>query len=244
VRRCTDSSALRRGRPLYYTASTPTTLSELWTAKADGTGARKLLASTTGVLRHGARRARKLEARNRPATDRRVALPPGRIRSLQNVPDDPLRATVPAGVRRRVLRHRTRETRFFRARAGRPARQLSRQYSYGEAFSNALRGNWHTREHEDLMAVDAAVANARDRSNAWRGGWSYGGINDRLGRRPHRAIQGCGAGALLGGLTSRASAPTTVRAVRLELGAPWEAEQRTANCRLVPTSRASRRRCS
>jgi|CXWL01.1.fsa_nt_gi dipeptidyl aminopeptidase/acylaminoacyl peptidase len=51
--------------------------------------------------------------------------------------------------------------------------------SYGEAFSRAVWGDWHSREYEDLMAtLDAALA-----QNPWLdpgrlgvGGWSYGGI--------------------------------------------------------------------
>jgi dipeptidyl aminopeptidase/acylaminoacyl peptidase len=51
--------------------------------------------------------------------------------------------------------------------------------SYGEAFSRAIWGDWHTREHEDLMvAVDAALAKHRwiDPKRLGVGGWSYGGI--------------------------------------------------------------------
>ncbi|MEZ5313702.1 MAG: S9 family peptidase [Thermoanaerobaculia bacterium] len=51
--------------------------------------------------------------------------------------------------------------------------------SYGERFSRAIWGDWHSREYEDLMAaLDHAIA-----THAWIdpgqlgiGGWSYGGI--------------------------------------------------------------------
>ncbi len=51
--------------------------------------------------------------------------------------------------------------------------------SYGEAFSRALWGDWHRREHEDLMAaLDAAIAGHDwiDPQRLGIGGWSYGGI--------------------------------------------------------------------
>ncbi len=51
--------------------------------------------------------------------------------------------------------------------------------SYGEAFSRALWGDWHRREHEDLMAaLDGAIAGHPwiDPDRLGIGGWSYGGI--------------------------------------------------------------------
>jgi dipeptidyl aminopeptidase/acylaminoacyl peptidase len=51
--------------------------------------------------------------------------------------------------------------------------------SYGEAFSRAVRADWHTREHADLMAaLDAALAGHDwlDPERQGIGGWSYGGI--------------------------------------------------------------------
>lgn len=51
--------------------------------------------------------------------------------------------------------------------------------SYGEKFSRALQGDWHWREHEDLMAaLDEALRRYPwiDRGRLGIGGWSYGGI--------------------------------------------------------------------
>lgn len=51
--------------------------------------------------------------------------------------------------------------------------------SYGEAFCRALRGDWHSREYEDLMAaLDHALAERPwlDGGRLGIGGWSYGGI--------------------------------------------------------------------
>lgn len=51
--------------------------------------------------------------------------------------------------------------------------------SYGEAFSRALWGDWHRREHDDLMAsLDRAIATHDwiDPERLGIGGWSYGGI--------------------------------------------------------------------
>jgi dipeptidyl aminopeptidase/acylaminoacyl peptidase len=51
--------------------------------------------------------------------------------------------------------------------------------SYGEAFSRAIWGDWHSREHEDLMAaLDRAIELHPwiDADRLGIGGWSYGGI--------------------------------------------------------------------
>jgi len=51
--------------------------------------------------------------------------------------------------------------------------------SYGEKFSRALWGDWHSREFEDLMAaLDGAIATHPwiDADRLGVGGWSYGGI--------------------------------------------------------------------
>ena len=51
--------------------------------------------------------------------------------------------------------------------------------SYGEAFSRAIWGDWHRKEHEDLMAaLDAAIATHPwiDPERLGIGGWSWGGI--------------------------------------------------------------------
>jgi dipeptidyl aminopeptidase/acylaminoacyl peptidase len=51
--------------------------------------------------------------------------------------------------------------------------------SYGEKFSTVLFGDWHSREHEDLMAaLDEALRKYPylDESRLGIGGWSYGGI--------------------------------------------------------------------
>lgn len=50
--------------------------------------------------------------------------------------------------------------------------------SYGEAFSRAIRGDWHRREHDDLMAVldEAVKLPWVDPRRLGIGGWSYGGI--------------------------------------------------------------------
>ncbi len=50
--------------------------------------------------------------------------------------------------------------------------------SYGEAFCRSIRGDWHHREHEDVMAaLDAALRLPWvDPERLGIGGWSYGGI--------------------------------------------------------------------
>ncbi|MEO8503170.1 MAG: S9 family peptidase [Acidobacteriota bacterium] len=50
--------------------------------------------------------------------------------------------------------------------------------SYGEAFSAAIRGDWHRREHDDIMAaLDVAQLQPWvDNARLGIGGWSYGGI--------------------------------------------------------------------
>ncbi|HET6374379.1 MAG TPA: S9 family peptidase [Candidatus Polarisedimenticolia bacterium] len=50
--------------------------------------------------------------------------------------------------------------------------------SYGEAFSHAIYGDWHTREYEDLMAAldEALRIPWLDAGRLGIGGWSYGGI--------------------------------------------------------------------
>jgi len=52
-------------------------------------------------------------------------------------------------------------------------------FAYGETFSRAIWGDWHSREHEDLMAsLDEALRRRSwlDPERLGIGGWSYGGI--------------------------------------------------------------------
>jgi dipeptidyl aminopeptidase/acylaminoacyl peptidase len=166
---------------LFYTVSTPTTLDEVWTANADGTGARRILdpngdALSGMTLVH----PEKLQARNRegdaidawlyPPVDLDPATSYPMILYIHGGPQVYDGEYFDTGL----------ENQLFPAKGWAVLRVNYRgSTSYGEAFTQALRADWHKREHEDLMAaVDAALAKYRwiDPKRLGVGGWSYGGI--------------------------------------------------------------------
>jgi len=166
---------------LYYVLSTPATLAELWSANADGTGARKLLGVNDAAL-DGMKLVlpEKLQAKNRAGDTidawlyPPVDLDPGKtypmLLYIHGGPQEYDGEYFDTGL----------ENQLFPANAWAVLRVNYRgSTSYGEAFSRAVRADWHKREHEDLMAaVDAALAKYRwiDPKRLGLGGWSYGGI--------------------------------------------------------------------
>jgi dipeptidyl aminopeptidase/acylaminoacyl peptidase len=168
-------------RRLYFTVATPTTLSELWTANADGTGAHKLLGVNDETL-SGIKlvQPEKVSARNGagdtvdawlyPPVDFDPAKTYPMILYIHGGPQEYDGEFFDTGL----------ENQIFPGKGWAVLRVNYRgSTSYGEAFSRAIWGDWHTREHEDLMvAVDAALAKHRwiDPKRLGVGGWSYGGI--------------------------------------------------------------------
>jgi len=166
---------------LYYVLSTPTTLAELWTANADGTGARKLLGVNDAAL-EGMKLVspEKLQAKNGagdtidawlyPPVDFDPKKTYPMILYIHGGPQEYDGEYFDTGL----------ENQLFPAKGWAVLRVNYRgSTSYGEAFSRAVRGDWHKREHEDLMAaLDATLAKYRwiDPKRLGLGGWSYGGI--------------------------------------------------------------------
>lgn len=166
---------------IYYVRSTPTTLAELWTAHADGTGARKLFGMNDAVLggmtlvfpeklqtTNGA--GDTIDAWLYPPVDFDPEKTYPMILYIHGGPQEYDGEYFDTGL----------ENQLFPAKGWAVLRVNYRgSTSYGEAFSRAVRADWHTREHEDLMAaVDAALAKHRwlDPKRLGLGGWSYGGI--------------------------------------------------------------------
>jgi dipeptidyl aminopeptidase/acylaminoacyl peptidase len=166
---------------LYYTRSTPTTLSELWTANMDGSAARKIAGVNDAALTPLTLvEPKKIQAKN-SAGDTidawlypPVGLDPAKsypmILYIHGGPQEYDGEMFEGGL----------ENQLFPGKGWAVLRVNYRgSTSYGEAFSRAVRADWHSREQDDLMAaVDAALA-----GNPWIdpkrlgiGGWSYGGI--------------------------------------------------------------------
>ena len=166
---------------LYYVLSTPTTLAELWTANVDGTGARKLLGINDAAL--GGMKLvlpEKLEAKNSAGDTIDAWLyPPA---DLDPEKTYPMILYIHGGPQEYDGEYFDTglENQLFPAKGWAVLRVNYRgSTSYGEAFSRVVRADWHTREHEDLMAaVDTALAKHRwlDPKHLGVGGWSYGGI--------------------------------------------------------------------
>jgi dipeptidyl aminopeptidase/acylaminoacyl peptidase len=172
------SNATKR---IYYTLSTPTSLYELWTAGADGTGARKILGPNDAAF-GGLRLVQpdKVQAKNSagdtidawlyPPVERDPAKTYPMILYIHGGPQEYDGEFFETGL----------ENQLFPAKGWAVLRVNYRgSTSYGEAFSHAVWADWHSREHEDLMAaVDAAIAAHPwiDPHRLGLGGWSYGGI--------------------------------------------------------------------
>jgi dipeptidyl aminopeptidase/acylaminoacyl peptidase len=168
-------------RRLYFTVSTPTTLSELWTANADGTGARKIFGPNDAALSQMKLVVpEKLAAENKegdaidawlyPPVDFDPAKSYPMILYIHGGPQEFDGEFFEPGL----------ENQLFPGNGWAVLRVNYRgSTSYGEAFAHAVWADWHTREHEDLMAaLDAALAKHRwiDPKRLGVGGWSYGGI--------------------------------------------------------------------
>jgi dipeptidyl aminopeptidase/acylaminoacyl peptidase len=166
---------------LYYTLSTPTTYSELWTSGADGSGAKALirpnaslfatwkLSTPTRVLaRNSANDA--IDAWLYPPLDLDAAKRYPLVLYVHGGPQEYDGEFFDAGL----------ENQIFPGKGWGVLRVNYRgSTSYGQAFSRVIRSDWHSREHEDLMAaLDAAIAGHRwiDPERLGIGGWSYGGI--------------------------------------------------------------------
>ncbi len=170
-----------RANRLYFVLSTPSSFAELWTANADGTGARKLLgvndAALEGLtlvlperLQTTNRAGDTIDAWLYPPIDFDPGTTYPMILYIHGGPQEYDGEYFDTGL----------ENQLFPAKGWAVLRVNYRgSTSYGEAFSRAVRADWHTREHEDLMAaVDAALTKHRwlDPKRLGVGGWSYGGI--------------------------------------------------------------------
>jgi dipeptidyl aminopeptidase/acylaminoacyl peptidase len=172
------SNATKR---IYYTLSTTTSLYELWTAGADGTGAHKIAGPNDAAL-GGLKlvQPEKVQARNGggdtidawlyPPVERDPAKTYPMILYIHGGPQEYDGEFFETGL----------ENQLFSGKGWAVLRVNYRgSTSYGQAFSRAIWADWHSREHEDLMvAVDAAIAAHPwiDPQRLGLGGWSYGGI--------------------------------------------------------------------
>jgi dipeptidyl aminopeptidase/acylaminoacyl peptidase len=166
---------------LYFTVSTTTTLSELWTASEDGAGARKVfgpndttweglrLVAPEKIETKGAA-GETIDAWLYPPIDFDPAKTYPMILYIHGGPQEFDGEYFDPGL----------ENQLFPAMGWAVLRVNYRgSTSYGEAFCHALWANWQVREYEDLMAaVDTTLARHRwiDANRLGMGGWSYGGI--------------------------------------------------------------------
>ena len=166
---------------LYFTVATPATYSELWTANADGSGARKLV-GPNDTLFAGLKLSRpeKVQARNSAGdTVDSWLYPPVDFDPTKSYP---LILYIHGGPQEYDGDYWEigLENQIFPGRGWAVLRVNYRgSTSYGEAFSHAVWADWHSREQEDLMAsIDAALAGHKwlDPHRLGVGGWSYGGI--------------------------------------------------------------------
>jgi dipeptidyl aminopeptidase/acylaminoacyl peptidase len=166
---------------IYYTRSTPTVVSELWTASADGTGSRRIFAPDSAL--QGAVAfvpPEKVVAKNGAGDEIESWLyPPARLDRSKHYP---MILYIHGGPQEYDgdFFDTGLENQLFPAKGWAVLRVNYRgSTSYGEAFSRAIWGDWQVREYDDLMAaVDEAI-----RTHPWIdperlgvGGWSYGGI--------------------------------------------------------------------
>ncbi|GMU66959.1 MAG: hypothetical protein AMXMBFR36_32330 [Acidobacteriota bacterium] len=169
------------GGGIVFSRTTATTLPELWTATADGSDARPL----TSIYAEWRAARRLVEPVKVSATN-----PDGdEVEAWLYPPLDP-----EAGAKHPLIVYIhggpqgfdgdwfdfDLENQLFPAHGWGVLRVNYRgSTSYGEAFSRAIWGDWHRREHDDLMAaLDAAIAAHPwiDPARLGIGGWSYGGI--------------------------------------------------------------------
>ena len=172
------SNATKR---LYFTLSTPTTLSELWSANDDGTGAHKIGGpNDTALGGMTLVEPEKLQARNSAGDTVDAWLyPPVELDPAKTYPMILYIHGGPQEFDGEYFETGL-ENQLFPGKGWAVLRVNYRgSTSYGEAFSHAVWADWHSREHEDLMAaVDAALAKHAwiDPNRLGLGGWSYGGI--------------------------------------------------------------------
>jgi dipeptidyl aminopeptidase/acylaminoacyl peptidase len=166
---------------LFYSRSTTTIVSDLWTAGIDGKGAKKLYGpnddamrrlkiSTPNKLTAKAADGASVDAWLYPPLDLDPAKKYPMILYVHGGPQEYDGEYFDTGL----------ENQIFPGKGWAVLRVNYRgSTSYGEAFSRALWADWHDREYGDLMAaVDAAIAANPwiDASRLGIGGWSYGGI--------------------------------------------------------------------
>ena len=166
---------------IYFTRSTPTLISELWSAALDGSGRRKLYAPNDALQAQLSLVVPKqITAKNSAGDDVEswlyppVGLDPAKsypmILYIHGGPTEYDGELFDTGL----------ENQIFPGKGWAVLRVNYRgSTSYGEAFCEAPKGDWHTREYEDLMAsVDEALKRFPwiDKSRLGLGGWSYGGI--------------------------------------------------------------------
>lgn len=170
-----------RARRLYYTQSTPTTLGDVWTAKDDGSGARRLVGPNDDLF---AQRMlvvpEKVVARDPDGETVEAWLyPPVRLDTHKKYP---MILYIHGGPQEYDGEYFDTglENQLFPGRGWAVLRVNYRgSTSYGEKFCSSIRGDWHRREFDDLMAaVDEAIRSHPwiDKSSLALGGWSYGGI--------------------------------------------------------------------
>jgi dipeptidyl aminopeptidase/acylaminoacyl peptidase len=167
-------------RRLFYTRSTPGVVTDLWTAAADGTGARKLFGPNDDAMTQLRLSApAKLVARSGGVSVDAWLYPP---LGLDPAKKYPMVVYVHGGPQEYDGEYFDTglENQIFPGKGWAVLRVNYRgSTSYGEAFSRALWADWHDREFDDLMAaVDAAIAENPwiDAERLGIGGWSYGGI--------------------------------------------------------------------
>ena len=224
----------RAQKRLYFTVSTPTTDSELWTANADGAGARKIFGINDAALSKMRLVApEKLTAKNAAGDSIEAWLyPPVELDPAKSYP---LILYIHGGPQEfdGEFFETGLENQLFPARGWAVLRVNYRgSTSYGEAFSHALWADWHTREHADLMAaLDAALAAHRwiDPNRLGVGGWSYGGIMTVwMAGHTDRFKVGVPERFEIDYLSSFGTDHWQVQYTS-ELGAPWEHAERYRN---------------
>jgi dipeptidyl aminopeptidase/acylaminoacyl peptidase len=166
---------------LYWTRSTPTVVSELWTSAFDGSARRMIHDPNSGIVSNLTLvTPEKIVAKNRAGDDVEAWLYPPPVREPGRT--YPMIVYVHGGPQEYdgEFFDTGLENQLFPGKGWAVLRVNYRgSLSYGEAFCAAPRGDWHAREYEDLMAaVDAALFGHPwlDGGRLGIGGWSYGGI--------------------------------------------------------------------
>jgi len=166
---------------LFFALSSTTTYGELWTSSIDGSGAHAILRPNATMF-DGLKLSvpSKIEAKNKAGDTVDAWLyPPLELDPGKKYPLVLYVHGGPQGYDGEYFDSGL-EDQIFPGRGWAVLRVNYRgSTSYGEAFCKSIESDWHSREHEDLMAaLDAAIAKASwiDPNRLGIGGWSYGGI--------------------------------------------------------------------